>query len=81
MRGFAEWPCIVTGMVGNLFEIKFFGDQTTHKTTINSFLDFAGAIEIVKSNLHRLKSSLYKKAVREAEIALGIPHELSILNN
>lgn len=78
MRGFAEWPCVVTEIVGNLIKIKFFGDQTTHKTTINNFFDFKESSEVIKCNASRLKSPLYKKAVQEAEIALGIPRHLSL---
>lgn len=34
MRGFCEWPAIVTGFEKNLITVEFFGDHTTQKTAI-----------------------------------------------
>lgn len=80
MRGYSHWPCIVTRMIGNMIKIRFFGDNTTHNTNMKNCLDFSESSEIMKSNLRRLKNTLYKKAVQEAEAVLGISHEHSVLN-
>lgn len=81
MRGFAEWPCVVTSINGNSIHVLFYGDRTTHKTTIAHLFDFRHCIELILDNLKRLKSLLYQRSVREAEVSLGIPFELSILNH
>lgn len=80
MRGFCEWPCIVTAVDGNIIEVEFFGDHTVYKAKIDHFFDIKQSSDVMLSNLRRLKSSLYRKAIAEVEIAMGIPPEVSILN-
>lgn len=80
IRGFAEWPATVTDINDNAIEVTFFGDGTTYTTSIAHLFDFKESHEIICSNLQRLKSPLYKKSVKEAELALKIPSGLSILS-
>lgn len=79
MRGFCEWPCFVTGTDGKFIHVEFFGDRTTYKAKIDSFLDIKESLEIVRYNLQRLKSLQYRKAVRELENMLKIPASASML--
>lgn len=79
MRG-CPWPAFVTGFDNNLIVIEFFGDHTTHKAAISNFYEFKEAHELIIANLRTRKSALYSKAVKEAEIMLGIPVQNSILN-
>lgn len=79
MRGFSEWPARVTGCGGTLIDVQFFGDNTTHKAAIHNFYKFEESADIIIANLQRLKSPLYRKSIREAEMALGIllPHSIT----
>lgn len=85
MRGSSEWSCKVIGINGNMYEVEFCGDHTFHKTIIDNFFDIKESVDIMIYHLLRLKSPLFvksgqpKKSVSEAEIAMGIPPELSIL--
>lgn len=60
--------------------MEFFGDKTTHKTSIIHLFDFKDCHGIILCNLQRLKSTLYEKSIREAEIMMGVSPELSIVN-
>lgn len=37
IRGYAEWPCFVTGLDGNSVDVKFFGDNTTFSKKLFRF--------------------------------------------
>lgn len=78
MRGFAPWPALITQLDGNSVSVEFFGDHTTHKSTLANIYDFKGCRQSISANLSRLKNPLFAKAVHEAEIALGIPEYLKI---
>lgn len=78
MRGYAIWPAFVTGIVGNSVAIEFFGDHTTHKTTMKNLFHFHESYSDIVSNMNRLRTPMYIKAVREAEGVLAIPAENSI---
>lgn len=80
MRGFAEWPSFVTSINGNMISVEFFGDHTTHTAAIEHFYIFEESTDTILSNLRKYKRPLYKKSVKEAENALGIPADKSILN-
>lgn len=83
MRGFCEWPCVVTAVHGidrKMIEVEFFGDHTIHKAKIDNFFDIKQSFNVILDNLKRLKSPLYEKSIQEAEIAMGILPEQSILN-
>lgn len=79
MRGFCEWPAIVTGFQKNLIVIKFFGDGTSHKAALRNFYKFEESHEAIIANLKAKKTPLYKKAILEAEYVLGIPEANSII--
>lgn len=53
MRGFAEWPALVTGFTKNLIEIIFFGDQTTHIAAISNIFSFEESHELLIHNLKK----------------------------
>lgn len=78
MRGFAEWPAVVTGIENNLIHIEFFGDHTKHKATIKSFFKFRDSHDLILANLKSKKTPLYAKSIKEAEMVLGVPPECSI---
>lgn len=81
MRGFCAWPARVIKIVGRKAEIQFFGDNTTQSSDIEkNFYKFETSVDHILSLLRNRKNPLYGKAIREAEIALGIPMELSVLN-
>lgn len=65
IKGHPEWPCRVIGIEGNLFQVEFFGDHTTHKTIIDNFLDISESYEIMIYHLRRLKTPLYRKSFRK----------------
>lgn len=81
MRGFCPWPALVTEIDRNTIFVEFFGDHTTQKTTIGNLFSFHDSSDFIISNIKRLKIPLYKKAVRQAEISLGISEENSIFVN
>lgn len=78
MRGYCPWPAFVTKINGNSVFVEFFGDHTTQKTTLANLYKFQGSGDLVLANLKRLKSPLFSKAVREAEVVLNIPENVSI---
>lgn len=80
MRGYCEWPCLVTGFEKNPIEIEFFGDHTSHKAAISNFFSFVNNSDNIISNLKPKKNTLYRKSVIEAEMLMGVPSEESILN-
>lgn len=80
MKGYPEWPCMVTGVDHGLVSVEFFGDHTTHRAAIHNFYNLADNIDIVLHNLKGRKNPLYSCSIREAELIMGIPDELSILN-
>lgn len=80
LTGFCEWPGYITNIDQNIAHIQFFGDQTVQKSKITNFYKFEDSSEIILFNLRKRKTPLYRKAVIEAEMALGIPETNSILN-
>lgn len=80
MRGFCEWPGRVEQVNGNVFHIKFFGDGTICTTTSKNMFSFKDNHDIVLCNLRGRKKLTYAKAVKEAELSLGIPADMSIFN-
>lgn len=80
MSGFCEWPAIVKNVEGDIVDIQFFGDNTTHRSKFgNKFHDFKSSHDLILFHLRTQKKPLYKKSVREAEIALDIQEEYSLL--
>lgn len=80
MRGFCSWPAMVTDLKGKLVAVKFFGDNTTHKSALKHIFKFAESSEIILENLKGRKNPMYEKSIREAEAVLGITSENSIIN-
>lgn len=80
MRGYPAWPAHVTGFEKKLICVQFYGDQTTHKASIKNFFKFVDSQELIISCLRNRKNPLYSKAIREAELSLGLKICDSILN-
>lgn len=81
MRGFCEWPARVIAIEKNIVEVKFFGDYTTQKSVLGeNIFKFEDSMEIILFNLKNRQTAAYGKAIREAEILLGVPEQHSILN-
>lgn len=79
MRFYCEWPALIVGIDKNQINVRFFGDSTTHTTTIKNIFNFD--VDVALGNISGRKSPLYAKAVHEAELALGIPVQKSILRD
>lgn len=79
MKGFCEWPGLVTGFDKKLVVVTFFGDKTTHKAAVHNFFSFKDSYELIAHNLRTRKTPLFAKSIKEAEIYLGIPDCNSIL--
>lgn len=80
MRGYVEWPARVIAVDGNSINVEFFGDRTTHTTTIKHTYDFHECFDIILNNLRGRKNPHYRKAIKECELVLGVSDEKSILN-
>lgn len=80
IKGFCEWPALITGLEGSRINVQFFGDGTTYKSTIKNIYKFSESAYLIQTNLRGRKNPLFHKSVLEAERALGIPFELSITN-
>lgn len=84
LRGYCEWPALVTRIERNIIFVQFFGDQTTQKGKIEHFYSFEENHRLIIFNYTSKKNenqkALYKKAVKEAELVLGIPEGKSIMN-
>lgn len=80
IRGWSEWPAIVTALRNEKIHVKFFGDGKTFETKIVNVYKFADCHELILSNMKKGKMTFYKKAVSEAEVYAGIPQSQSITN-
>lgn len=80
MRGFCEWPAKIIRIENGAINVEFFGDHTTHVTSLKNVFEFGNihSAELMRSNLKGRKNPLLKKAIREAEVLLGIPDHISI---
>lgn len=79
IKGYCPWPALVTDIDKNMVFVEFYGDHTIQKTTIKNLYSFEDSVDLIVFNAKRLKCQLFQKAVREAEIYLGIPHRVSVL--
>lgn len=79
MRGFCEWPAIITKIENKSITVEFLGNHTTTKTTSSNIYDMVESVDAVVFNIKSRKSPLYRKAVQEAERLLGIPPKNSML--
>lgn len=79
MKSYSPWPSKLVAMQGEKCFVYFFGtNQHGHVTATEIALFQNGHILIRK--LCCMRIPCFKKAVREAEVFLGIPSEQSILN-
>lgn len=76
MRGFCAWPAKVIENENAMINVEFFGDHTTHKTSIKNIFAFAESAEALLANLKGRKEPALAKAVREVEIVHGLPMSL-----
>lgn len=80
IRGWCNWPAYITEIDKNVVSVEFFGDHTTHKTTIQHLFSFLDSSIDILANLTRLKDPLFSKSVKEAEGSLKIPSNQSIFH-
>lgn len=81
MRGFCEWPSRILSIDKNVVEVQFFGDRTTQKSVLGeNIFKFEESTELILFNLRNRKKKDYEKAIKEAEMMMRIPEEMSILN-
>lgn len=80
LTGYCEWPACVKQIVGDSIHIEFFGDHTTQIAKVGKCFNFEDMAEMMLFNLRTRKTALYSKSIREAEVELGIPQEISLLN-
>lgn len=79
MRGYCAWPSKVIAIENAVIDVEFFGDHTTNKTSIKNIFNFSESAEAILYNLKGRKDPRLEKAVKEAEIVLGIP--MSLVNH
>lgn len=79
MRGYPEWPAQVIerlipakNCLPIKVTVKFFGDQTTHTTTIMNVFDFFACRDLMISKLQGRKLPLYSKSIKEAQGVLNV---------
>lgn len=77
IRGFPDWPAIVTEVAMPQkglpkITVTFFGDKTTHTTTIMNILPFFACRDLMISKLCGRKNPLYGKSIREAQSVLQV---------
>lgn len=80
MRGFCEWPARVVQIKGNAIHVQFFGDSTTHTTTMKNTFSLTKNYDLVLNNLRGRKNPLYAKAIKEMEAILDIPADESLFS-
>lgn len=80
MRGHSAWPAKVIGFVNDRVTVEFYGDHTYIDSSRANIYSFEGSSDLLLANLRTKKTELYRKSVREAEIALSVPLEYSIVN-
>lgn len=81
MRGHCEWPASVLSIDQNMVKVEFFGDHTTQKSVLGeNILKLENSSELILSNLRNRKKNDYAKAIKELELVMRIPAELSIFN-
>lgn len=80
IRGWPEWPATITEINGRNVTVKFFGDDKNFTTSLMNIYKFHECGEIMSNKVRGRKDPLYARSIQEAELVLGIPPELSILN-
>lgn len=84
MRSYKPWPAVILSSNGRtVFWVKFFGKESHGSVKKNDCVPFDKTIECIVEFLKAIPTNQhddYKRSVREAEIALGIPPERSLLN-
>lgn len=79
MRSYAPWPATIQTIRNSCVAIKFFGDDTTGTVPYNSIGLFDENHRLIISNL-RKNIRGYEKAIRSAEVSVGIPSKHSVFN-
>lgn len=84
MRSYRPWPAVILNSNGRtVFWVRFFGKGSHGSVKKIDCVPFNKSIECVLEFLKAMSSNShddYGRSVREAEIALGIPAENSLLN-
>lgn len=78
IRGFPDWPAIVIEVVMPdkkglpRITVRFFGDKTTHTTTITNIFPFIACRDLMIAKLCGRKHPLYGKSIAEAQGVLQV---------
>lgn len=79
MRTFSPWPSKLVSIENNKALVYFFGTNNHGTVPFEDVVPFYETVSVLKI-LITMKIQFFKKAVREAEIFLGVPPMMSILN-
>lgn len=80
MSGYCAWPARIDGFTQNGRRVKcyFYGSHNTGSVNIDQVIPFEDASETIRLiNLRNPRD--FAKGVKEVEIELGIPDDLSVL--
>lgn len=73
MKGFCPWPARVISIENTKITVQFFGGKKqTHITTVKNIFNFTDSLALIDGYIKGRKSPDYAKAVREAEISVGL---------
>lgn len=79
MKSFSPWPSKLVSINGVKAFVYFFGTNNHGTVLFKEVVPFNETSSVIRI-LATMKIQHFKKAIREAEIFIGIPSELSILN-
>lgn len=80
MKKYPAWPAIIMSLRKTCANVQYFGENSTGTVPYHSIGLFQNNHELIIHNLTNKTLRGYDKSVREAEVSLGIPLELSIVN-
>lgn len=81
MKSFPPWPCKIVGFTKNRKKVHvyFYGTHNSGSIEVNEITLFENSDEVIHLLLLR-HLQCFAKGIREVEVELGIPAELSIIN-
>lgn len=79
MRSYCAWPAKIIKIKGKRTDVFFFGTNQTGTVDTDKISHFAHSHQEIRRILTR-KNASFVRAVKEVELLLGIPENLSIFN-
>lgn len=79
MRGYSAWPSRIISINKKRAKVFFYGTSNTGGVDVANIVPMEHCAEVIRLLLIR-RTAAFAKGVREAEIYLGIPDEISVLN-